>query len=73
MHGVTSSIDESLTQNGIFCETELYIIKGQTTTAVDARAVDSYTGDWGSIPGRYIPKTLKQEVTVPLPNAQHYV
>ena len=52
---VTSSIVESLTHNGIFFETELYILKGQTTTAVDARAVDSHTDDRGSIPGWYIP------------------
>ena len=62
VYGVTSSIVESLTHNGIFFETELYILKGQTTTAVDARAVDSHT--W------YIPKLLKQVVTGPLPSAR---
>ena len=70
MFGVTSSIVENLTHNGIFFETELYILKGQTTTAVDARAVDSHTDDRGSIPGWYIPKLLKQVVTGPLPSAR---
>ena len=47
-----------------------YISKGQTTTVVDARAVDSHTDDRGSIPGWYIPKLLKQVVTGPLPSAR---
>ena len=52
MNGATSSINDSLTHNGILFETELYILKGQNPTVVYARAVISYTGDRGSIPGR---------------------
>ena len=34
-----------------------------------AVAIASHAGDRGSIPGRYRPKSLKQGVTAPLPNA----
>ena len=37
------------------------------------RTFVSLAGDRGSIPGRDIPKTLKQVVTAPLPNARQPV
>ena len=36
------------------------------------REISNGAGDWGSIPGRGIPKTQKMVLDAALPNTQHY-
>ena len=37
-----------------------------------SRVFDNHLGDWGSIPGRIIPKTQKMVFDATLLNSQHY-
>ena len=40
---------------------------------LNGRTFASHAGDWGSMPGRDRPKSLKQVVTVPLTSARQQV
>ena len=46
---------------------------GNAGVAYMGRAFALYAGDRGSIPGRTIPKSLKQVMTAPLPYARQQV